>query len=220
MEQKKCEVCGKKIISGRSDKQYCSRKCQCKLSYLRRKKYYQNYWHSKLKESSFKKCDFCGNEFSTKRDVKVTCSVRCSKLLWKKKNVNYCRKYNTDWQRSDRKKRPELYRFRSKNRRHLRRQTSGSGKTFSSTFSLNNWVEIKKSQRYMCNDCGLKKKLTIDHIYPLSKGGHHNKKNIQALCHSCNSRKKDKIISLSHTSYPNHAKWRVAVVKSAPSPLV
>jgi len=34
---------------------------------------------------------------------------------------------------------------------------------------------------------------TIDHIVPLNRGGQHVRDNVQALCMSCNSRKKDSL---------------------------
>lgn len=51
-----------------------------------------------------------------------------------------------------------------------------------------------------CLSCGKQygkkgtNKLTIDHIVPLNKGGTHWPNNIQPLCSSCNSSKKDKKI--------------------------
>ena len=58
------------------------------------------------------------------------------------------------------------------------------------------WVKIKERFEFRCAICNELKKLTLDHIIPINKGGKHTKKNIQPLCQSCNSRKKDKIIIL------------------------
>lgn len=44
-----------------------------------------------------------------------------------------------------------------------------------------------------CVKCGSTKKLTLDHIIPVAKGGEDNENNIQILCKSCNSSKGDKL---------------------------
>jgi len=40
-----------------------------------------------------------------------------------------------------------------------------------------------------CLVCGTDRKLTVDHVWPLSKGGSNHRRNLQCLCQSCNSRK-------------------------------
>jgi 5-methylcytosine-specific restriction endonuclease McrA len=45
-----------------------------------------------------------------------------------------------------------------------------------------------------CYYCGLERKLTQDHVVPLSKGGSHSKDNVVAACRSCNSSKGDRLI--------------------------
>lgn len=57
-------------------------------------------------------------------------------------------------------------------------------------------VSIKRRDSYKCVCCGSLKNLTIDHIKPVSKGGANEPENLQTLCHSCNGRKSDRIISL------------------------
>lgn len=75
---------------------------------------------------------------------------------------------------------------------HKRRGTIG-------THSKEQWEEIKKKNNYCCMLCGMQEpfteqqyqKLTEDHVIPISKGGTNNIDNIQPLCKSCNSRKRD-----------------------------
>lgn len=50
---------------------------------------------------------------------------------------------------------------------------------------------IFKRDGYACLKCGTKNNLTIDHIIPISIGGENLLFNLQTLCRSCNSIKKD-----------------------------
>lgn len=46
---------------------------------------------------------------------------------------------------------------------------------------------------YACVNCGSRKKLTVDHIVPITRGGTDEMSNLQTLCHSCNAAKGNKI---------------------------
>ena len=48
---------------------------------------------------------------------------------------------------------------------------------------------VFERDRYRCRHCGSIENLTIDHIYPQSRGGGHTEDNLQTLCRPCNSRK-------------------------------
>ena len=43
-----------------------------------------------------------------------------------------------------------------------------------------------------CTRCGATDRLTIDHIVPVAKGGSDDTTNLQTLCKSCNSGKRDR----------------------------
>ena len=59
--------------------------------------------------------------------------------------------------------------------------------------SIQQWEEIQRAYNFRCVYCGKKpKKLTKDHITPISKGGDHTMMNIVPACRSCNSRKRDR----------------------------
>jgi hypothetical protein len=53
--------------------------------------------------------------------------------------------------------------------------------------------KVFKRDGKICKHCGVSKNLTLDHIFPVSKGGEDTMKNIQVLCRSCNSKKSNKI---------------------------
>lgn len=72
--------------------------------------------------------------------------------------------------------------------RHQRAREAGAP----GTFTLEDLNSLRKRQRNRCNGCGKRRKLGVDHIIPLSRGGTNWPDNIQLLCHSCNGRKERK----------------------------
>lgn len=75
-------------------------------------------------------------------------------------------------------------------REHRRRREARqrAGRAIES-HTYDEWVALQAGYGNRCARCGLRRKLTRDHIKPLSKGGHDGIANIQPLCHSCNARK-------------------------------
>jgi len=51
--------------------------------------------------------------------------------------------------------------------------------------------EVFERDDYKCCACGSREDITIDHIYPESKGGSSDPSNLQTLCRVCNSKKGD-----------------------------
>ncbi len=93
-------------------------------------------------------------------------------LLWDKRNIERVR---------------EIGRLAENRRRTRKTQAGGS-------FTAEEWDALCVRHDHRCVACGEQKKLTADHIMPVSKGGSSNIENIQPLCQSCNSRKGDKVI--------------------------
>ena len=154
----------------------------------------------------------CSNKFIPRCVTGKTCSNDCSKLLsrhnqkmWKINNPEKNRELTNASSKRCRERNPEIYRFCARNRRYLIREASNgiSGKIISSVFTLKNWNDMKNEYGNRCAWCwrpGIE--LTIDHIFPISRGGRHTKENIQPLCRSCNSWKKDRIDSALLTRQP------------------
>lgn len=84
-------------------------------------------------------------------------------------------------------KNKERYNAKTRKRRHRRRANGGE-------FTQKEWVQLCEKFGNVCLDCGESKPLTVDHIIPVSKNGTSDIGNIQPLCLSCNSAKRDKII--------------------------
>lgn len=81
-------------------------------------------------------------------------------------------------------KNKEKYIFIGKKRRLRNKNTS------TKDFTKLQWEEMKKIYKNRCAYCGNKtKKLTIDHITPVSKGGDHTYTNIVPACMPCNNKK-------------------------------
>lgn len=53
--------------------------------------------------------------------------------------------------------------------------------------------EVWDRDNFTCQHCGTRRDLSVDHIYPESKGGPTLLDNLQTLCRPCNSRKGSKV---------------------------
>lgn len=62
------------------------------------------------------------------------------------------------------------------------------------SFTYNEWEALCNKYENKCLCCKKSKKLTMDHVVPLSRGGSNNIDNIQPLCLLCNMKKGTKTI--------------------------
>ena len=77
---------------------------------------------------------------------------------------------------------------------HLKARRDARQRNAKGSHSFEEWQNLCKKHNWRCAKCNKRKKLTKDHIIPLSKGGSDNIENIQPLCKGCNSKKYNKII--------------------------
>ena len=54
--------------------------------------------------------------------------------------------------------------------------------------------EVLQPDNHTCQYCGSNKRLTLDHVIPLSKGGQHTWNNVVMACERCNQHKSDRTI--------------------------
>lgn len=66
------------------------------------------------------------------------------------------------------------------------------------SYTEDQWQALCAFYNQTCLRCGKQKKLTVDHIVPLSLGGTNSIDNIQPLCKSCNTSKGVKVIDYRH----------------------
>ncbi|MEG3435954.1 HNH endonuclease [Pannus brasiliensis CCIBt3594] len=52
--------------------------------------------------------------------------------------------------------------------------------------------EVLKRDKYRCQYCGSRSNLTLDHIFPRSRGGRNTWENLVTACESCNGSKGDR----------------------------
>lgn len=113
--------------------------------------------------------------------VRDRSKVNTTMAVWRESNREGLRAASREWYAAN----PDKRRVKEQARRARARKAEGK-------FSLADVERITKGQNGLCACCGSSRKLTIDHIVPLSKGGSNWPSNIQMLCSPCNTRKKDR----------------------------
>lgn len=116
---------------------------------------------------------------------------RQTKLKYRNQNTEQIRLYQKAY-RGAPENRTKLVVHRQR-REALRRGAEG-------TYTADEWRALCDHYGNKCLACGEPKPLTVDHVIPLSKGGSNDISNLQPLCGSCNSIKRDKAIDYRSTT--------------------
>jgi 5-methylcytosine-specific restriction endonuclease McrA len=89
---------------------------------------------------------------------------------------------NREWQKAWRKKHPEKVReLKRVSNQNRRAKEKAAGR-----FTPAEWRAVCAQQNGLCFDCGERRRLTVGHLVPLSKGGPNVITNIVAQCMPCN----------------------------------
>lgn len=109
----------------------------------------------------------------------------------------HAREYGRQWANRNRDKvRATIARYKSRHPDKVREWTARRRAMLRGApvadFTYDQWLTIKAIYGNRCAYCGKKtRKLTQDHVIPVSRGGFHTASNIVPACQSCNSRKHD-----------------------------
>lgn len=136
------------------------------------------------REHSFKKRLYMAKYYADNRD----CIMAKSRIYYEK-NRDIVIARSAIWTSSH----PEVRKAVKQRRRA--REASANG-----FFTTAEWRAIIAKQKSRCALCGMKCKLTVDHIIPLSRGGSNYAFNLQGLCGCCNASKQAKILPDAHPS--------------------
>ena len=117
-------------------------------------------------------------EYNIKHKVKLQKTRR--KYYYK--NKEHLIKYIKQWKKEN----YERVKLHGRTRESRLRASIGS-------FNIREWLDLCNKYNNKCVCCNKKRKLTVDHVVPISKGGTSFISNIQPLCGKCNNRKRNKI---------------------------
>lgn len=211
---KKCKKCGceyrYKNFKNKLISQYCI-KCKGlinnRIAYLKNPEKYRE--RSRLNRVKFKEYYKKYNrEYArlekTRLKKKIYNQSKKGKVVMKKSKLKY--RYKNGGKEIERKwilnnkekvkkyknkyKKSENGLFKAIEYQHRRREWKGKG----NGITRKEWLDLCCKFNFKCAICNKDKKLQQDHIIPLSKGGLHEKNNIQPLCAKCNQIKGNNIL--------------------------
>lgn len=179
-----CKNCGKEFLYPKSQSliNCCSKECMISF---------------RASNKETRGCRTCGKDFVVylQRDREGRGKFCSSVCYWK--SLEIPEEVRKEHQREHTREYRANNRDKTASWKHKRRalQSNSGG-----TFTDKQWEELKNSHNNKCAVCGQRKKLTVDHIIPLSKWKEwfvihkvdylcNDIQNIQPLCINCNSQK-------------------------------
>jgi 5-methylcytosine-specific restriction endonuclease McrA len=110
-------------------------------------------------------------------------------LMWERDRKYYQQHRERNLRSKSEWGKTEVGRLKQRAKNQIRRARKNS---VPHNLKVSDIVCLKALSKGRCFYCGNKRKLTIDHIIPISKGGGHTRDNVVMACKSCNSSKNAK----------------------------
>lgn len=178
-----CGQCGEQLLAGsRRTRTYCSQRCTNLAAYAQRSADERLAAHKawrqataadrRAKREAERAQRFCGE-----CSAPLSIESRASRRYCSRRCIN---------QVGLRERREERYEHSRRRRSRLLSVSVGVSKR--------DWQRLCARWGNRCAYCGMSRRLTMDHVVPLTRGGWHAIGNILPACRSCNSSKQTKLL--------------------------
>jgi len=170
-------------------------------------RYYANHKDECISQSSAWRLDHL--DFSKQRDKERYQSQREEQIKraiqWRKENPDKARDYNLNHKLKNKEKQKSQSREWHRKNRHLRLFYGHKYRALKRKYAHNlkqikeYFLRVRSKPTFTCYYCEKtipSSMVHFDHIFPLSKGGHHAVENLCTSCRSCNSSKRDKLLGI------------------------
>lgn len=143
----------------------------------------------------YKYCSMCKevkelHNFSNNKNSRDGKQGWCQQCMNKKRQEWANSNPDRDKELKDRFKQTDKYKIGKKNIKYKRREKLNKTPK-EIRLTARQWKDVLEKYNHKCLSCGTTESITIDHIKPLSMGGMNTANNVQPLCHTCNSLKRD-----------------------------
>lgn len=182
----------------------------CRLCRSRHKKAYRDANKETLnaKHRAYKKSHRAdearrAREYRARHHDRLLPIKRAQQADYRRRNLQKSRDSVAAWREKNLEKSQEMYRRwrQSEHGKAVRNAHAHKRKAWKhgngGSYTAQQWEQLKQQYNHRCLCCHQQEptiRLTADHIVPLVLGGSSNIDNIQPLCLSCNTSKKDKTI--------------------------
>lgn len=198
MTQRTCKACPSDISHRHAQTVYCSQACR---SWFDR--------HGTPRTREFPNCLECGKSLLHRMISARYCTVLCKTRAVEKRRerddaARYLREreHRIAYATRYAKENPHVGQATKRKRRAAQ---AGAG---SHQFTSADWLRLQRRHNFCCVYCGERRRLTMDHVVPLVRGGTHSIGNILPACLSCNCRKQGRFVMEWKLNRSRKIGWR------------